>query len=88
MEGASILVRNFMFPSIVLPFLYLFPLPGGMEWMKSVLITQVAMPAGIFAIVIVGNYKGDKETAMRSILLTMIASIITLPLWLMIGVSL
>ena len=50
--------------------------------------TQVAMPAGIFAIVIVGNYEGDKETAMRSILVTMIASIITLPLWLMIGVSL
>ena len=41
-----------------------------------------------FAIVIVGNYEGDKETAMRSILVTMIASIITLPLWLMIGVSL
>ena len=87
-EGASILVRNFLFPSIVLAFLYLFPLPGGMEWMKSVLVTQAAMPAGIFAIVIVGNYKGDKETAMRSILVTMIASIITLPLWLMIGVRL
>ena len=87
-EGASILDRNFMFPLIVLAFLYLFPLPGGMEWMKSVLVIQSATPAGIFGIVIVGNYKGDKEIAMRSIPVTMIASIITLPLWLMIGVSL
>lgn len=87
-EGASILVRNFLFPSIVLAFVYFFPMPGGMEWMKPVLVTQAAMPAGIFAIVIVGNYKGDKETAMRSILVTMIASIITLPIWLMIGVNL
>lgn len=87
-EGASILVRNFLFPSVVLASLYIFPLPVGMEWMKSVLVTQAAMPAGIFAIVIVGNYKGDKETAMRSIIVTMFVSIITLPIWLMIGLKL
>ena len=49
-----------------------------MEWMKMVLITQAAMPAGIFAIVIVGNYKADLETAMRTILVTMITALITM----------
>ena len=79
-QGTSIVVRNSLFPSIVIAFLYFFLLPGGMEWMKNVLVTQAARPSGIFAIVIVGNYKSDKETAMRSILVTMIAIIITLPI--------
>lgn len=47
---------------------------------EAVLVTQAARPSGIFAIVIVGNYKSDNETAMRSILVTMIAIIITLPI--------
>ena len=38
------------------------------------------MPAGIFAIVIVGNYRGDRVTAMRSIIVTMVASLLTLPM--------
>ena len=32
-----------------------------------------------FAVVIVGNYTGDQITAMRSIIVTMVASLVTLP---------
>jgi hypothetical protein len=46
------------------------------------------MPAGIFAVVIVGNYSEDKETAMRSIIATMVTGIITLPIWIGIGLML
>ena len=46
---------------------------------------SAAMPAGIFAIVIVGNYKADLETAMRTILVTMITAPITVPVWLVLG---
>ncbi|MEC8013669.1 MAG: AEC family transporter [Verrucomicrobiota bacterium] len=84
-EIASIVARNLLFPSVIISYLLFFPMPNGMEWMKMVLITQAAMPAGIFAIVIVGNYKADLETAMRTILVTMITAPITVPVWLVLG---
>jgi hypothetical protein len=38
-----------------------------MPWVQEILLIQSAMPAGIFAVVIVGNYGGDKLTALRTI---------------------
>ena len=84
-EISSLAVRNFLFPSVIFIFLLYTNLPTGMDFMRQVLIVQAAMPAGIFAIVIVGNYSGDQETAMRTILTTMIAGIVTLPFWLIVG---
>jgi predicted permease len=46
------------------------------------------MPAGIFAIVIVKTYGADTKIALQAILATMIGSLLTIPFWLFIGVSL
>jgi len=46
------------------------------------------MPAGIFAIVIVKTYDADTETAMRAILATMVACLVSIPIWLYLGVQL
>ena len=54
-------------------------IPFEMDWMSKVLIIQAAMPAGDFAVVVVGNYSGDRDTAMRSIIVTMVLSLVTLP---------
>lgn len=86
-EMGSVVVRNFLFPTIVLLYVYMGYIPEGILFLGEVLVVQAAMPAGIFAIVIVGNYFGDKDTAMRSIIVTMFASILTLPLWIMLGFS-
>ena len=59
-----------------------------MEWISKVLIIQASMPAGIFAVVIVGNYTGDRDTAMGSIIVTMIVGLLSLPLWLYAGLNL
>ena len=87
-EMGAILVRNFLFPMIVLFYVCYGFIPDFLLDIRKVLIVQAAMPAGIFAVVIVGNYSGDKETAMRSIIVTMVVSIITLPLWIMYGIYL
>jgi predicted permease len=58
-----------------------------MNWLKDILIVQIAMPAGIFAIVIVKNYMGDTETAMRVILSTMIGCLLSTPIWLLLGLK-
>jgi hypothetical protein len=59
-----------------------------MDWMRKVLVVQSAMPAGIFALVVVRLYKGDRTTAMRTIITSIAGCLITLPLWLLLGLKL
>ena len=86
-EISAILVRNLIFPCLLLAFVKWVLIPFEMDWMSKVLIIQAAMPAGIFAVVIVGNYSGDRDTAMRSIIVTMVLSLVSLPVWLAVGFS-
>ena len=86
-EISAILVRNLIFPCLLLAFVKWVLIPFEMDWVSKVLIIQAAMPAGIFAVVIVGNYSGDRDTAMRSIIVTMVLSLVSLPVWLAFGFS-
>ena len=84
---ASVMVRNIIFPVIVLSFLLVGLLPNEIDWLREILVVQSAMPAGIFAVVVVGNYEGDKMTALRSIPITMIVGILSIPFWLFWGLK-
>ena len=87
-EMAALLVRNLVFPCLVLAYVAWDPIPVSMEWMRQILVVQAAMPAGIFALVIVGSYSADRNIAMISILVTMVGSLMTLPIWLFLGIKL
>ena len=87
-EISSILVRLVIVPALLLLYAWKGPIPEGMEWFRKVLVVQAAMPAGIFALVVVRIYEGDQTTAMRAIMATMLGSLITLPLWLFFGLRL
>ena len=87
-EMAALFTRNLLFPACILLILISTPFLNEAQWLKQVLVIQAAMPAGIFAVVIVGNYSEDKETAMRSILATMVTGVITLPIWIGVGLML
>jgi predicted permease len=87
-EFSSIVVRLVIVPTLFLAYAWFGPIPEGMDWFKKVLVVQAAMPAGIFALVVVQIYEGDRKTAMRSIMATMLGCLITLPFWLMIGLRL
>ena len=86
-EFSSILVRLLIFPLLIFCYALKGPIPIGMEWFRDILIVQSAMPAGIFAIVIVKNYSGDTTTAMRAILATMVGCLLTTPIWLYLGLK-
>lgn len=86
-EFSSILVRLLIFPLLIFCYALKGPIPIGMEWFRDILIVQSAMPAGIFAIVIVKNYSGDTTTAMRAILATMVGCLLTAPIWLYLGLK-
>ena len=84
---SAILVRLFIFPLLIFCYALKGPIPIGMAWFREILIIQFAMPAGIFAIVIVKNYSGDTATAMRAILATMAGCLLTTPIWLYLGLK-
>jgi hypothetical protein len=87
-EISSVAVRLAIVPSLLLLYAWTGPIPDGMDWFRKVLIVQAAMPAGIFALVVVRIYEGDRTTAMRAIMATMLGSLFTLPLWLFLGLRL
>ena len=86
-ELSALMVRNLIFPILVLSYLISGWYPEEISWLPQVLMIQAAMPAGIFAVVVVGNYQGDRDTAMRSITATMVGSLVTLPFWLACGLK-
>ena len=86
-EISALLVRNLLFPALVLCFISSNFCPTNIPYLREVLVVQAAMPAGIFTVVIVSNYSSNQTTAMRVISVTMLASILTLAVWLSIGLS-
>ena len=86
-ELSAILVRLFLVPAMMILFAWKGAIPSGTSYLKEIFIIQAAMPAGIFAIVIVKTYGADTKTALQTILATMMGSLLTIPFWLFIGVT-
>ena len=53
--------------------------------LSIVLMLQAAMPAAVFPIVIVRLYERDTETALRVVLWTSVAGVVTIPFWIAVG---
>lgn len=52
---------------------------------KQVIVLQAAMPSAVFPVVLTRMYGKDVTTAVRSVLATGLAGIVTIPLWLYLG---
>lgn len=86
-EIGALLTRGFLVPLIFISYAACGWIPQGMEWMAKVLVVQGAMPAGVFALIIVKTYGEDADAGMRTIMTTMLASPILLPAWLYAGMK-
>lgn len=62
-------------------------LPGISTELRQVLIVQAAMPAGIFPIVLARHYGGDASVAVKVVLATTFCSVVTMPLWIRLGLG-
>lgn len=82
--GAS-LVRLGILPVLIL--LIALILPASDE-LRRVLVVQAAMPAGIFPIVVAKHFGGDVGVAVRVVLGTTLLSLLTIPLWIALGLKL
>jgi malate permease and related proteins len=73
----------------VVPILFLLVaryLPCSVE-LKRVIIVQAAMPAGTFSILLARHYGGDPSTALRIVIGTSVASLVTMPFWIRFGLK-
>lgn len=61
-------------------------LPLSIE-LREVLLLHAAMPAAVFPIVMARHYGGDGGTALRVVIGTSLASVVTMPLWLRAGAA-
>jgi predicted permease len=86
-QGGRVMVLACLVRLGVLPVLFLLlaqALPATVE-LKRVMLLQAAMPAAVFPIVMAKHYGGDPATALRVVLATSIAGLVTIPLWIRFG---
>lgn len=81
--AASILLRLGALPAVFL--MAAAYAPGLSPELRQVIMIQAAMPAGILPIVLAQHYGGDASVAVRVVLGTTLASVITMPLWIRLG---
>ena len=55
------------------------------EELKRVLVVEAAMPSAVFGVLLSRHYQGDVGVALRVVLGTSLASLITIPLWISLG---
>ena len=81
----SCLIRLGLLPSLFIAVAVF--LPCSIE-LKRVIVIQAAMPSAIFPIVMSRHYNGDPSTALQVVLSTSIVSLITISLWIVVGLHL
>jgi hypothetical protein len=82
--GTALVLRLGLFPILFL--LLAKYLPCSIE-LKRVIVIQAAMPAAVFPIIMARHYGGDPPTALRVVITTSAASLVTIPLWLRFGMK-
>ena len=81
----AVLLRLGLVPGLFLLLVKFLPLSPEL---RRVLIVQAAMPSAVMPIILSRLYNGDPPTAIRVVIGTSILGLITIPLWLHIGISL
>jgi predicted permease len=81
----SSLVRMGLMPLVILGAAWLLPVEPELQ---QVLVVQAAMPVAIFPIVLARLHGGDPLTAVRIVVGSSLLGLLTIPLWLKLGLRL
>lgn len=88
-RGARVMVMSCLLRLGLLPVLFLMLAkwgPFSIE-LRHVILLQAAMPAAVFPIIMAKHYGGDTSTALRVAIATSLVSLLTIPLWIRIGMK-
>ena len=83
--GLATVVRVMLLPIVFLALALALPDALVTAELRAVLVLQAAMPAAVFPIVLSRHYDGDVGTALRVVVGTSLVSLLTMPLWIMVG---
>ena len=86
-ELGAVLTRNFLVPALFVLYAAWGWIPHGMEYLKQIFVIQAAMPAGVFALLVVNSYGERSDTGLRTIIATMLACLISMPIWIFVGLQ-
>jgi predicted permease len=53
--------------------------------LRRIIVIQAAMPCAVIPVVLSKHYGGDPATSMRIVLVTSVFGLLTIPLWIQIG---
>ena len=87
--GWRVIATAVLLRIVVLPALFLLLaryLPASLE-LKQVMVLEAAMPAAVFPIVMSRHYGGDPPTALRVVIGTSVVGLLTIPLWIRLGMK-
>ena len=76
---AGVVLRLLIIPIFFVAMAYLLPIP---PQLKTVLCVQAGMPSAVLPIVLIRQYGGDLQLAIRIIVATSVLCLITMPAWL------
>ncbi len=80
----STLARLIILPAMILTAIWLIPFP---RELATVLVVQAAMPSAVMPIVLSRIYGGHPATAVQVVMTTQLLGIITIPLWITLGLQ-
>ena len=83
--GLATLVRVAALPVVFLALAVFLPAALVTRELRAVLVLQAAMPAAVFPIVLSRHYGGDVGVALRIVVGTSLISLLTMPLWIVLG---
>ena len=89
-QGVGTIVASCLLRLLILPAIFVTAattLPLSLE-LRRVLVLQAAMPAAVFPIVLARHYGGDVGVALRIVVGTSLVSLVTMPLWIALGLAL
>jgi len=86
-ELGAVLSRNLLIPAVFVSYAAYGWMPSTMEYLREVLVVQAAMPAGVFALLVVNSYGQRSDVGLRAILATMVACLVSLPMWVYFGLT-
>ena len=83
--AAAAALRLALLPAVFVILAVVLPLS---QELRRVLVLQAAMPAAVFPVVIARHYGGDVGVALRIVVGTSLLSLVTMPLWVVLGLGL
>ena len=81
-SAGAILLRLGVLPVLMLLLARCLPCP--LE-LRRVVLVQAAMPCAVIPVLVAAHYDGDPSTAMRIVLITSACGLLTVPLWIQLG---